>query len=89
MKQRHISITDFVLAQEAWGLPDNLHPALSYLRTVWQIWDRSGRDFDELVIRYKRGGRVTIPVPKIREGSDSALVRKIVGAFEVHLQDED
>ena len=66
---RTISITDFELAREAWGLPDHMDPTLSILRTIYQIWLRGGQNFEELRIVYKRGGSVTISVPKILEES--------------------
>ena len=60
-----IALKDFKKAYALWGLPNLLPPGAALLRSVWQIWDLTGRGFDVLVIESPKGSRFSLPVPKI------------------------
>jgi hypothetical protein len=81
MVERIIALKDFKRAQVLWGCPTALSPGPSLLRTVWQIWNRTGRNFDVLVIKTARGSLTKIPVPVI----DSADIDDLPEYQEVRL----
>ncbi len=84
-----ISIAHFKVAHRLFGMAPHLPIGATYLRTVWQLWNQSGRDFQELVILYPKGGKLKIPVPHILPEDFDSVPEFQLAASLIVLQDED
>lgn len=64
MRNLRMTLSQFEIARQRYGLVGYLRYDITIWRTVWKLWELSDDDFDAVVVEYPDGGEAKFPVPK-------------------------